>query len=65
MTRSFFFHAVVFLFLSAVISLVLSCYREEKVPAILRETGRRTVKLVVGVSLLAAITWVVEAYVVD
>ena len=65
MSRSLLVHVLVFVYLSAIISLLLSCYREEAVPAILRETARRTAKLIVGVALLAGITFGVEHFFVD
>ncbi len=63
MERSFLVHAVAFVYLCTVVSLVLSCYREESVPVILRETARRTAKFVLGIALLALATWGFQALV--
>ncbi|HKE00234.1 MAG TPA: hypothetical protein VKE69_04435 [Planctomycetota bacterium] len=65
MSRSFFVHVLAFVYLCAVVSLVLSCYREESVPVILRETVRRTAKFALGIAILAVVTMGIERWVID
>jgi hypothetical protein len=65
LSRSLLVHALAFVYLCAVVSLVLSCYREEAVPVILRETARRTVKFVLGIALLATLTYGIERTFID
>jgi hypothetical protein len=58
-------HVAAFCYLCVVVSLILSCYREETVSRILKETGRRSVKFVVFIGALAAVTWGVQRVFVD
>jgi hypothetical protein len=52
-----------FLLASAAIALVLSAYGEDDPRRILRGTGRRFVAFVVGTSVLVAVMWTLETFV--
>jgi hypothetical protein len=65
MERSPLVHALAFVYLCAVVSLILSCYRQEEMPKILRETLRRTVKFVLFIAVLAAAAYGVQRIAVD
>ncbi|MFN0207309.1 MAG: hypothetical protein ACKVS6_13470 [Planctomycetota bacterium] len=60
MDRSLLFHAIAFLYLCMLVSLILSCYREESVARIIKETTRRSLKFVFFIALLAGITYGIE-----
>jgi hypothetical protein len=63
--RSLLTHILAFVYLCAVVSLILSCYREESLPRILRETLRRSVKFVAFIGALAIVTLVYQKIAVD
>ncbi|MBI3818110.1 MAG: hypothetical protein HY286_05410 [Planctomycetes bacterium] len=65
MERSLLVHCLAFLYLCIVVSLSLSCYREENVPRILRETARRSFKFAAFIGLLAAATYGLVRFFVD
>ena len=65
MDRSLLTHIVAFVYLCTIVSLILSCYREESLPRILRETLRRTLKFVAFIGVLAIVTFVYQKIAVD
>lgn len=65
MERSLTVHVIAFMYICVVVSLTLSCYREESVPRILRETGRRSIKFLFFISLLSAVAYGLQYYFVD
>lgn len=56
-------HVSLFLLASAAIALVLSAYGEDEPRRIVRGAGRRFVAFVVGTSVLVAIMWTLETFV--
>lgn len=57
MERNLLVHAIAFVYLCGVVSLILSCYREESLPRILRESARRTAKFALFIAILAFLAW--------
>lgn len=65
MERSPIVHALAFVYLCAVVSLILSCYRQDDLPTILRETARRSVKFAGFILVLALAALAVQRLALD
>lgn len=60
MDRSPIVHVLAFVYLCMVVSLILSCYRQEDLQTILRDTTRRTVKFAGFILVLALAAFAVQ-----